>query len=199
MRKHSIKENSFEAPGIGSINYQTGYGTPASPNTSQNPNSFASSNNNKALGSNSNTAKRIPKAGELDKSVDAMYADPRKATPTPDEVVAGLKYEMGQQIKKDKYEAKRVVIDNLKKDPKFYSGLKMLNIDDQSMVNNMNESKKHPNDIAAKTKVTSNIDETKKIFSEMAAANGKKYVVNSQICDVMKEMWDAKQARRLNK
>jgi hypothetical protein len=198
MSKSHIRENGFEGAGggtSGTLNYQTGYGTFASPAVSQNSNNFVTANNNKAVNQNSNTCKDAPNKRDMGQDINAIYA--KKDTPTPDEVVSGIKYEMGQQIKKDKRTAKEEVLKNLKKDPHFYSGLKMLNIDDKSMVDNMTESKKHPNDGAAKTKITPNVDETKKIFSEMAAANGKKYVVNSQICDVMKEMWAAKNARKL--
>ena len=67
----------------------------------------------------------------------------------------------------------------------------MLNIDDQDLVS----ENRHPNDAPERTKITPNIEETKKIFAEMSIGKDKKYVVNSQICDVMKEMWVAKKAR----
>lgn len=194
MSKPQVKENSFDA-GVGgtagAISYGSTYGTPAGPNQSQDPAHFQSSNRNKAPGKN-NTAKEIPKVGNQEKDLDALYS--KRDVPSPDEVVAGIKYEMGQQIHKDKAAAKQVVIDNLKKDPHFYSELKHMNIDDKSMVDNMTESK-HPNDAPAKEKITPNIEATKKIFADMAVGYGKKYVVNSQICDVMKEMWAAKNAR----
>jgi hypothetical protein len=198
MSKQPIKENEFfPAPGGsgGTVNYQTPYGTPSSPDISQDPGHFANKNTDKSLGGSGNTAKNA-RSGSIEGSLDALYA--RKDTPTPDEVVSGIKYELGQQIKKDKFKAKRTVLDNLKKDPHYYGKLKMLNIDDKSMVDNMTENKQqHPNDAPAKPKVTPNIEETKKIFAEMIKGKDKKYVVNSQICDVMKEMWAEKQARRL--
>ena len=190
MSNRPIKENAFDgAPGgaAGAISYQAPYGTPAGPNQSQDPDHFQSSNNNKA--------RSQPKQGVTGKDLDQLYASPRTA-PTPDEIIAGMKYEMGQQIKKDKAEAKRAVVDNLKKDPKFYTSLKQLNITDKDMVDNMTENR-HPNDAPEKPKVTPNIEETKKIFAEMAQGYGKKYVVNAQICDVMREMWAAKNARSL--
>jgi tRNA1(Val) A37 N6-methylase TrmN6 len=73
----------------------------------------------------------------------------------------------------------------------------MLGITDADMVNNMTEER-HPNDAPAHSKVTSNIEETKRIFAEMIKERGEKYVVNAQISDVMKDMWAAKQARRLS-
>ena len=265
----NISENSFEggtAGTAGMVNYGQSYGTFGSPEVSQNPAQFPSSNKNKddknkSLGNTSNTAKDVPKSGQIQQDVNAIYS--KKKTPSPDSVVAGLKYEMGQQIKKDKAMAKQVVLDNLKKNPEYYSGMHMLNVSDIDLVSeqknklldairqtklefdtqvyiklqelkkfkvtdyiglrlmreqlssslnrlksegkiefdgttaalkSVNESK-HPNDAAARTKITPNIDATKQIFAEMSKGREKKYVVNSQICDVMKEMWAAKTAR----
>jgi hypothetical protein len=188
MSNRPIKENAFDAaPGgtTGTVTSQPGAwaATPSSPDVSQNPAHFQKSDRNKA--------KNQPQQS-LNKDLDALYS--KRQTPTPDEIITGIKYEMGQQIKKDKAEAKRSVLTNLKKDPKFYSNLKQLNITDKDMVDNMTENR-HPNDAPAKPSVKPNIEETKKIFAEMAQGYGKKYVVNSQICDVMKEMWAAKNAR----
>jgi len=189
MSNRPIKENSFDgAPGgaSGAVSSQPGAwgATPSSPEVSQNPGQFPSSNRNKAQ----NPSLR----GSMVKDLDAIYA--KRETPTPDDVVAGIKFEMGQQTKKDPASAKRTVVANLKKDHRFYRDLKQLNITDKDMVDNMTENR-HPNDAPEKPKVTPNIEETKKIFAEMAVGYGKKYVVNSQICDVMKEMWAAKLGR----
>lgn len=197
MSKHTIKENEFfGAPGGsgGTVNYQTGYGTHSSPEVSQNSANFASSNQNKALGSTSNTSKNGPDSGSLNQDVNTIYS--KKDSPTPDEIVSGIKYEMGQMIKKDKFKAKQIVLDNLKQDPHYYRELKMLNIDDKSMMDNMKEEKQHPNDKPlVHEKLTPNIEETKKIFAAMAKGKDQKYVVNSGIVDVMKQMWEAKKAR----
>lgn len=252
-------ENSFEGGvggSAGSLGYAAPYGTPSGPDNSQNLGAFDSNNSNKALGNKGNTTSDLPRTGSMGKALDQIYAKPQ--TPDPDEFIAGIKYEMGQQIKKDKKEAKDIVLQNLQKNPKFYSGMHMLNITDKDMVDNMTENSnpnagldvqvynkleelktfklgdyiglrimreqlnnslirlanarkiyfdgttataksmnesRHPNDAPARTKVTSNVDETKKIFAEMAKGHGEKYVVNSQICDVMKEMWKAKNER----
>jgi hypothetical protein len=195
MQKHSLNENSFEG-GVGgftgTVNTQASLGTFASPEASQNSHNFAHSDNNKSVNQHGNTRKDAPGTGSLNQDVNAVFA--KGKTPTPDEVAAGIKYELGQQIKKDKYEAKKLVMTNLRKDPKFYSGLKMLNIDDESMVKNMSEQK-HPNDKPMTEKVKVNTDEAKKIFAEMAQAKDNKYVVNSGIVDVMQEMWEAKRQR----
>lgn len=252
MSNRPVKENAFDpAPGgaAGAITYQAPYGTPSGPNQTQDPDHFQSSNRNKA--------RNQPKHGNRQKDLDQLYASSRTA-PTPDDIITGMKYEMGQQIKKNKAEAKAAVVANLKKDPKFYSSLKQLNISDKDMVDNMTENthpnagidtqvynklqelktfkttdyiglrlmreqltnslirlansgkiyfdgttatakpineSRHPNDSAERPKVKPNIEETKKIFADMAKGHEKKYVVNAQICDVMKEMWAAKHAR----
>jgi hypothetical protein len=194
MQKPSIQENEFSpAPaGGGSFNSQPGLGTFASPSVSQNSANFAHSDNNKANGNHSNTRKDNPDSGSMANDFDAIFC--KKVTPTPDEIVAGINYELGQQIKKDKTIAKELVLKNLRKDPKYYSGLKMLNIDDESMVNNMSEAQ-HPNDNPLREKIETKTDETKKIFEDLAVAHDNKYVVNSGIVDVMKLMWEQKRKR----
>lgn len=194
MQKPSIQENEFSpAPaGAGSFNSQPGLGTFASPNASQNSANFAHSDNNKANGNHSNTRKDNPDSGSMANDFNAIFC--QRVTPTPDEIVSGINYELGQQIKKDKTIAKELVLKNLRKDPKYYSELKMLNIDDDSMVNNMNEAQ-HPNDRPLREKVEAKTTETKKIFEDLADAHGKKYVVNSGIVDVMKLMWEQKRKR----
>ncbi len=193
MHKVSINENSFEG-GVGgfggTVNTQGGYGTFASPEASQNPNSF---DNNKSVNQYGNTRKEAPGTSSLNTDLKAIYQ--KRETPSPDEVAAGIKYEMGQQIKKDKYEAKKLVMTNLRKDPKFYSSLQMLGIDDEKMVKNMSEEKKHPNDKPLNERVNVNMEEAKKIFSDMVKEKDQTYVVNSGIVDVMQEMWDAKRQR----
>ena len=203
MNNPPVKENAFDPAGggaSGTINYGVPYGTPAGPDQSQDPGHFESSSKNKArnrqLGNRSNNAQKVPTPGSMEKDVDAIYA--KRDTPTPDDIVTGIKFEIGQQNKKDKALAKQLVLTNLRKDPHYYRDLKMMNIDDKSMVDNMTESK-HPNDAPAHTKVTPNIQETKKIFAEMGKIYEKKYVVNSEICDVMKQMWEQKRARQLYK
>lgn len=189
MRTPSIHENSFEgAPGgmSGTSNYQTGISTFASPDVSQDPKHFQSSNRNTATGQDNTNS------GSLDTDVNAIYA--KKDTPTPDDVLCGIKHELGQQMVKNKATAKQKVLANLKKDPKFYSGLKMMGIDDESMMNNMNENK-HPNDAPAKPKITSDPDATKQIFNELSHARDHKYVVNSGIVSVMEQMWEEKRQR----
>jgi hypothetical protein len=201
MSKLPVRENEFSgAPGgsAGTINYGTGYGTFSSPDASQNSDNFANSNNNKAIGGNSNIAKNAPQSGSAEQALNAIYS--KRDVPSPDEIITGIKYELKNQIKKDKRKAKDEVLKHLRTDPHYYSSLRMLNIDDEHMMdnvtdNNMSEAKQHPNDAPAKVKVSSNIEETKKIFTELLKQKDEKYVVNSGICDVMKQMWEVKKQR----
>lgn len=192
MSEKNLKENEFApAPGgtSGTSNYQTGYGTHTSPDVSQNPRHFATGD---SIGTHSNTAKSPSNPSDIKKWVDIIYSKPNP--PTPDDIVAAIKRVMGAQIKKDPLAAKMEVLRNMAKNPNTYKGLQDMNIDDKTMMDNVTENR-HPNDSPARSKVTSNPEETKKIFSELADVRDKKYVVNSGISDVMKQMWDAKQKR----
>lgn len=136
MRTKSIKENSFDgAPGgtTGTIDFNPSLGTHSSPSVSQNPGAFADINTNaKHYYDPNNTGQpdtRMNSDDVLDADVEKLFSD-KKETPTPDEIVCGLDYELSQMTQKDRGEAKRRVISNLKKDTKFYSNLNMLNIND---------------------------------------------------------------------
>lgn len=74
----------------------------------------------------------------FDNQVNKIFT--KKVTPTPDEILSALQWEMNQMVKKDKYIAKQMVLKNLKSDPKYYARLNMLNIDDDKM--KVDESKK---------------------------------------------------------
>lgn len=189
-----IKENNFEA-GVGGMsgtsNYSVGYGTFASPDVQQDPAHFETGTEDKSI-THSNTTKDASNTGSIDGDVNAIYS--KKDVPSPDEIATGLKYELGQMITKDKKKAKQIVLQNCRKDPHYYGNLHMLNITDDDMVKNMQESK-HPNDRPAQPKVSSKPDEMKKIFTEMAQQRDNKFVVNSEISNVMKQMWEAKQQR----
>lgn len=197
MRKHSIKENSFDAaPGgaAGAITYQTPYGTPFGPNQTQDPDHFESDNIHKET--------EMSKLGITDEDLEELYSISGKTPPTPDEIISGLQYELSQQTKKNPEEAKQQVIANLRKNTKFYSELNHLNVNDKAMVDNMDIKEqsyefRHPNDPAKRFSVNLNIEEMKKIFKDMAKEKDNKYATNPQISDVMKEMWTAKKSRKL--
>lgn len=95
---------------------------------------------------------------QLDPQVDQMFQ--KKQTPTPDEIMSALQYELGNMVKKDKFIAKQTVLKNMKTDPHFYSTLQNLNIDDKKM----------------KVDESSNMDKfskTKAVLDEMIAARKK--------------------------
>jgi hypothetical protein len=171
-----IPENSFEgAPAGGTggtVNYQTPYGTPNY--ASQDPSKFHSSNANKVMGKNSNTAKDVPDPEEMEKDINTIYK--KKKVPTADQVIAGLQFELHNMIKPDKRKAKELVIKNLKEDPDWYGKLHHMNIDDKHM------------------KV--DVQETKKIFTELAAQKQKKYVVNQGIVDVIRDLQEQRKNSR---
>lgn len=170
-----IKENDYDAAQAGytgAINYAAGWGTPASPNISQNPASFVRS---KSLGPNSNTAKDIPSDdSQYDGKVDQIYS--KKVTPSPDEVMTGLKYELQNMIKKDKGRAKEIVLDNLKKDPHYYGKLGMLNIDDKEMM-----------DMTPPKTSAEKVNETIKVLNQMIEAKGKKAETPQAIKDALQD------------
>lgn len=87
------------------------------PGNSQNVNQFYSNYNNTVQYDQEN-------AWEYVKDIENI-----KDKVTPDEVVMGIKYEMKKQVVPDKNKAKFAVVNNLKKDPKYYSRLHMLGID----------------------------------------------------------------------
>ena len=191
MAKRPIKENEFfGAPGgsSGTVNYQAPIGTHSSPNVSQDPDKFEDDKVNtvqgKALGQHSNTAKNVPNPADMANAVDQIYS--KKKVPTADEVKAGLDFEIHNMIKPDKAKAKELVLKNLKRDPEYYGKLHHLNIDDKTMKVDLNETLKNVN-----------VEETKKIFSDLANAKQTKYVVNSKIVDAMRETIAAKNKRRM--
>lgn len=159
-----LKENGFDtgiAGNSGTLNYSVGYGTPASPNISQNPEAF---NNDKMIGSHGNTTKKAANPEDIDVKINQLYN--KEITPSPDDVMTGLKYELQNMIKKDKGLAKQIVLDNLLKNPKHYSELHMLGIEDKDLENmpmNENISKKEEQ-----------YQETVKLLKQMLEAKGKK-------------------------
>lgn len=185
------KENTFDgSPGgsSGAINYSTGWGTPSSPSTTQYPDRFYQLQKNTAdqqtggpAGGQSPVANQ-PQQDQLKTGVDQMFK--KKDTPSPDEVASGLQYELGRMITKDKSTAKQTVINNMKKDPHYYSNLHMLNIDDKKM--DMSENSKGINK-----------KELSKIFKEMADDIPKKYETKPEISSIMKDMWRRKEDRNL--
>ena len=247
--KRIIRENSFEgAPGgdSGTLNYQTGYGTPSGGNTTQNSSHFSSSEKttdhfhpNTASGSavpnmpdrpdkdgQGNTIKTGYPDGKIvdtssddntkdgegiagqkmgnkimspaaatdkaqsekplnpdqkfDPQVDQLFKG-KKQTPSPDEIMSALQYELSQMVKKDKAIAKQTVLKNLKTDPHYYSRLNMLNIDDKKM--KVDES---------------TFAKTKAVLDEMIAAKKKSVAITAtpEIDKIFKDLYDKRNAVR---
>jgi len=78
-------------------------------------------------------------------------------------------------VKKDKHIAKATVLKNLKQDPKYYSRLDMLNIDDDKM--KVDES---------------TISKTKAVLDQMISERQQRRPVENspEITDIFKELWD---------
>ena len=135
--KNNIKEYGDLGSYTGNPGNTTGLVNPGmatytSPDVSQNPiNIFQA-------GRNTDTSyNRRPPAG----ITDAEIAD-IKTKVTPDEVLCGMDYELKRMFYKNKDEAKGVVVRNLRKDPKYYSGLKMLNLTDEPINESQTDTQK---------------------------------------------------------
>jgi hypothetical protein len=178
--KDLIDENEFfGAPGGsgGTVTYAPGWGTPASPNVSQDPahfRTFGAAPANKAHSQNAEVSGSNNKreSGSLDKEVDKLYNKPE--TPSPDEILSGMQYELGHQTHKNKDAARREVIANLQKDPKYYSKLKHMNIDDNEM----------------------NVDEVKKIFQGLQEEKDKERWTHPEVKKIMGDLAEEKRQRR---
>jgi len=186
----NLKENSFDgAPGgsSGTLSYGTPYGTPGGGNVTQNPNSFSAYEkgtnhmNNDASGSQHVNPGIQPPLGpdsaSLNNQVNQLFT--KKVTPSPDEIMMAINYELNNMVKRDKSMAKQKVLNNLKIDPLYYSRLQMLNIDDDKM------------------KLQ---EETVKLLDKMIIERKKKLQRTPQsICDIIQEKQKEKQERRYGK
>jgi hypothetical protein len=97
---------------------------------------------------------------------------------------------MGKMIKKDKAVAKMNVITNIEKDPHYYEKLNQLNSSEEAITQNIKEN------INIRDGV--NLDETKKIFSDMFKAHQNKYDVDSRILDAFRDSVAKKNNRKLD-
>ncbi len=182
----NVKENSFDgAPGGfgGSINVQPSLGTHSSPDVSQNPAKFANGYYNPDVTGQPDT-RMMDNSGSFDGEVEKLFA--KKDKPTPDDMFAGLDYELSHMVKKDKSIAKQRVIDNMKKHgPKYYSGLNMLNIDEPSLTSNISEN----NQSAAMKERIRVLDDMVKIKSD------RRQKMDPSIADIL----NVKREAKLNK
>ncbi len=129
---------------------------------------------------------------EFDPQVDQVFQ--KKDTPSPDEVMSALQYELSNMVKKDKAIAKQTVLDHLKKDPHYYSRLDMLNIDDKKM-------KVDEEIMKEQTKLVnqSTFEKTKALLDSMVADRQKNVAVANtpEINKIFKDLTDRRQARRV--
>ena len=120
---------SFVQGGLGGA---SSLGTYSSPDVSQNPNSFKYTPS--IAGSASDISTPPPEDYDNKSTYDPSQYEKDvqdiKYKVTPDEVLAGLQYELKKMVFKRKDLAKELVVRNLKEDSKYYSKLHMLNIDD---------------------------------------------------------------------
>ena len=116
----------------------------------------------------------------FDPQVDQLFKGKRH-TPSPDEIMSALQYELSQMVKKDKAIAKQTVLKNLKTDPYYYSRLHMLNIDDEKM--------KVDETTVAKTKA---------VLDKMIAERKKNVAVANtpEITKIFKDLYDKRQSLR---
>jgi len=118
----------------GAITGASNVNTFSSPDVSQDPNKFGTLiDKSKITATDKQSMQTIapfgPYTGEDPKDYDKAV-DQIKYKVTPDEVIAGIDYEMKKMVLKDKQVAKQNVVNNLKKDPQYYSKLRMLGIED---------------------------------------------------------------------
>jgi hypothetical protein len=141
------------------------------------------------MGSTSNTSKNVAMSPvELKARLKVIMS--KKDAPTVDGILSGLSYEMGKMIKKDKAVAKMNVITNIEKDPHYYEKLNQLNSSEEAITQNIKEN------INIRDGV--NLDETKKIFSDMFKAHQNKYDVDSRILDAFRDSVAKKNNRKLD-
>jgi hypothetical protein len=116
--------------GLGS----TGLDTISSPDISQSPEKFkypqtaASPSDITTTPPDDYDNKAMQSRQDFESDVNAI-----KNVVTPDEVLAGMQYELKKMVFKRKDTAKQLVVANLKKDPKFYSRLHMMQVDENGV------------------------------------------------------------------
>ena len=119
----------------GAVTGASNWDTFSSPDVSQNPDKFGTLTDKSKLTVTDKESMQViapfgPYTGQnpedYEKGVDQV-----KYKVTPDEVLAGIDYEMKKMVLKDKQVAKQNVVNNLKKDPQYYSKLRMLGVDEE--------------------------------------------------------------------
>ena len=124
----------------GAITGASSFDTFSSPDVSQDPSKFGTLMDKSKLTATNNQSMQViapfgPYNSEDPKTFDTDV-EKIKYKVTPDEVLTGIDYEMKKLVLKDKQVAKQNVVNNLKKDPQYYSKLRMLGINDEDMGKN---------------------------------------------------------------
>jgi hypothetical protein len=140
FKTNQIKENEMGDRMMTGAPYNQGGGlgtsgidTISSPDISQTPDKFkypqVAGNQNDIsvpVPDDYNPASSVQPASDAD--INAI-----KNVVTPDEVISGIQYELKKMTFKRKDVAKQIVISNLKKDPRFYSRLHMMQVDENGI------------------------------------------------------------------
>ncbi len=119
----------------GAVSGASDLSTFASPDVSQDPNHFGTlTDKSKITVSAKDSMSKVTPFGPYTGQNPRDYVgdvEQIKYKVTPDEVIMGIDYEMKKLVLKDKQVAKQNVVNNLKKDPQYYSKLHMLDITDE--------------------------------------------------------------------
>jgi hypothetical protein len=127
--KDFFKENNMSQVPIGGLSTVPGYGTFASPDVKQNPGSFpADSSNVNIMPPTDQDIKSKIDPAQYEKDVEVV-----KTKVSPDDVRTGMEYELKKMVFKNKMVAKETVVQNLKKNPRFYRDLGMMGMSDDMM------------------------------------------------------------------
>lgn len=97
-----------------------------SPDIAQDPAKFGTEivdKNTISQGARPQLGSPLSQFNNLKQNIYKKGVDSIKYKVTPDEIIAGLEYELGHMVLKDSQIAKNLVIKNLKSDPKYYSNL----------------------------------------------------------------------------
>lgn len=131
----------------------------------------------------------IPAIHSMPPDIDDKDISILKTTVTPDEIIMGINYEIGRMPTKNKDRAKELVVQNLKKDPKFYSSLHMMGMVDDMIQENVSEevSKEDKKRQAFKEIFDELIDRDKQL---------KKRNVDQRVVDAYTETVDRNNRRR---
>ena len=119
----------------GAVSGASDVSTFVSPDVSQDPNHFGTlTDKSKITVSAKDSMSKVTPFGPYTGQNPRDYVgdvEKIKYKVTPDEVIMGIDYEMKKLVLKDKQVAKQNVVNNLKKDPQYYSKLHMLDITDE--------------------------------------------------------------------